>query len=456
MRDTPARPAAAGPSTRLSADGSHWWDGAGWQPATSPDGLWRWDGAAWSPAVPIDPEDPAAVADLFDILAGQRFAAGGRLLAARHTEWEPQSGEVAEVVMRAAPLAQRLAALDAQLAGREPAPPGLGGFLSRLGGGERPAQEVERSRLEEELRPLAALLGRMAPQPSLPEADEMLGSGRHLEERALGLQRARAELEARETEQRARVEAAAQQVAQAQAAREAALAEIEARVRAAELEREQAVEELTLALRGLRMPGPGAELARLHGAVLYGNRIETPDGRGPVPGAEVHTGTAPELWAGQRQALAELLLLETTGAARFHESLAAGGDEGYALVITRHVRSIVPYPPGAEAEAAEFARQVTQAAGPSGGEHRRWHEQVRGAEEALEVAIGDSSRVEAARADLERAVADPELQQPVREAEKRLRAAEKPPAALEAARAAVRAAVEDLLKPPAPLQAAGS
>lgn len=456
MRDAPARAASAGPSTRLSADGSHWWDGAGWQPATSPDGLWRWDGAAWSPAVPIDPEDPAAVADLFDILAAERFAAGGRLLAARHSEWEPQSGEVAEVVMRAAPLAQRLAALDAQLAGGEPAQPGLSGFLNRLGGGERPAQEAERSRLEEELRPLAALLGRMAPQPSLPAADEILASARRLEERAAGLQRARAELDAREAEHRARVEEATQQVAEAQAAREAALAEIEARVRAAELEREQAVEELTLALRGLRMPGPGAEVARLHGAVLYGNRIETPDGRGPVPGAEVDTGTAPELWARRREALAELLLLETAGAARFHESLAAGGDEGYALVITRHVRSIVPYPPGAEAEAAEFARRVAEAAGPSSAEHQRWQDQVRGAEEALEAAIGDSSRVDAARADLERAVADPELQRPVREAERRLRAAEKPPAALEAARAQVRAAVDDLLRPPAPLRAAGA
>ncbi len=456
MRDTPARPAAAGPSTRLSADGSHWWDGAGWQPAISSDGLWRWDGAAWSPAVPIDPQDPAAVADLFDSVAGERFAAGGRLLAARHTEWEPQSGEVAEVVMRAAPLAQRLAALDAQLAGREPAQPGLSGFLSRLSGGERPAQEVERNHLGEELRPLAALLGRMAPQPSLPEADEMLASGRRVEERALGLQRARSELDVKETEHRARVEEAAQQVAEANAAREAALAEIEARVRAAELEREQAVEELTLALRSLRMPGPGAEVARLHGAVLYGSRIETPDGRGPVPGAEVHTGTAPELWARQREALAELLLLETAGAARFHESLAAGGDEGYALVITRHVRSIVPYPPGAEAEAADFGRQLAEAAGPSGAAHRRWQEQVRAAEEALEVAIGDSSRVEAVRADLQRAIADAQLQQPVREAETRLRAAEKPPAAVEAARAAVRSAVDDLLKPPAPLQAAES
>src|SRR5256885_9247854 len=186
MRDTPARTASAGPSTRLSADGSHWWDGAGWQPATSPDRLWRWDGAAWSRAVPIDPDDPAAVADLFDILAAERFAAAGRLLAARHTEWEPQSGDVAEVVMRAAPLAQRLAALDAQLAGRDPAQPGLSGFLNRLGGGDRPAAETERNQLEEELRPLAALLGRMAPQPSLPEADEILAPGRRLQEPAPG------------------------------------------------------------------------------------------------------------------------------------------------------------------------------------------------------------------------------------------------------------------------------
>ena len=455
MRETPARPDAAEPSTRLSADGAYWWDGGRWLAATSADGLWRWDGAAWSPAVPLNPDDPAAVADLFDIMANERFAAGGRLLVARQSEWDSGTGEVAEVVHRAVPLVQRLAALDAHLASGEPPTPGLASLFDRLGGGDRPAPQAERDRLEQELRPLAALLGRMAPQPSLPEADEILDSARRLEERAVELQEARAELDLRTAEHTARVEAAAQQLAEAQAAREAALAEIEARVRGAELERERAVEDLNRALGGLRMPGPGAEVARLQGAVLYSNRIETPDGRGPVAGAAVHTGPARDLWDRQREVLAELLLLETAGAARFHESLAAGGDDGYALIVTRHVRAIVAYPPGGEAEAAEFAGQVAAAARTSPGEHERWQAQVRAAEAALEEAIGDSSRVDAARAELERAMADPETQRPVREAERRLRAAEKPPAALEAARARVRAAVEELVRPPAPLRAAG-
>ena len=451
MRDAPTRPEVlAGSATRLSADGSWWWDGAHWQPAVSPDGLWHWDGSRWTPSLDIDQDDPAAVAELFDSMADHRFAAGGRLLAARHAEWEPQNDEVAALVARAAPLAQRLAALDAQRAAPGAAQSGLQALFGRPPGGE-----AERSQVDQELRPLASLLGRMAPQPSLPEADEMVASAHLLEERALELQKARADLNEREQEHRQRVEEATQQVAEAAAGREAAVADIEARVRAAEMEREQAVEDLTRALRGLRMPGPGSEVARLQDAVLYANRIETADGRGPVDGAEVHVGTAGQLWAKHRPALTELLLLESTGAGRFHESLAAEGDEGYALVVTRHVRSIVPFPPG-EAEAArEFTRQLEEAARGSSAEHRQWQEQVRAAEDALEVAMGDSTRVDAARAELERALADPELESPIREAERRLRAAERPPAALESARVKVREAAAALLKPPPPLRPVG-
>src|SRR5438067_2310886 len=263
MRDTPTRPAVlAGTAPRLSADGSWWWDGAHWQPATSPDGLWHWDGSRWTPSVDIDPDDPAAVAEVFDGMADHRFAAGGQLLAARHTEWEPQNDEVAGLVARAAPLARRLAELDAQRAAPGAGQSGLQALLGR-----QPDSDAERAQVDQELRPLAALLGRMAPQPSLPEADEMLASARLLEERTLGLQKARAELIEREQEHRKRVEEATQDVAEAATAREAAVADIEAKVRAAEMEREQAVEDLTRALRGLRMPGPGSELARLQDAV---------------------------------------------------------------------------------------------------------------------------------------------------------------------------------------------
>src|SRR5207302_11248829 len=80
MRDTPTRPEVlAGTAPRLSADGSWWWDGAHWQPATSPDGLWHWDGSRWAPSLDVDPDDPAAVAELFDSMAEHRFAAGGQL-----------------------------------------------------------------------------------------------------------------------------------------------------------------------------------------------------------------------------------------------------------------------------------------------------------------------------------------------------------------------------------------
>ncbi|HEX6347886.1 MAG TPA: hypothetical protein VF160_00655 [Candidatus Dormibacteraeota bacterium] len=433
MRDTSAQPAVlAGSPTRLSADGAWWWDGARWQAAISPDGLWRWDGERWQPALDVDTEDPAAVAALFDSTADQRFAAAGQLLATRRTEWSPQSDEVAQLVARVSP------SLD-----RQGGQAGLSSLLGRLAGDD-PA----------DLHQQLALLGRMAPEPSLPEADELRASARALEERGLELQKARAELEEQEARHRQRIEEAMQKVAEAKTAREAALADVEARVRAAELEREHAVEDISRALRGMRMPGPGEELARVQEAVLYSHRVETADGRGPVDGAEAHVGTAPALWKAHRSTLAELLRLEVAGAVRFHESLTAEGDEEYLLLLTRHVRSIVPFPPGDGDQARAFAKALQAAAGGSDSERRAWEEQVRAAEEALEVAIGDATRVDAARAELERRMADPELEAPIREAERGLRAAEREPAALAAARQRVQDAVAGLLKPPAPLRPA--
>ena len=434
MRDSAAQPALlAGSPTRLSADGNWWWDGARWQPAVSGDGLWRWDGEHWQPAVEIDAEDPEAVSQLFDSTADQRFAAAGRLLVQRRSEWQPATPELAELVGRVAPAVERTAGQ-----------PGLSSLLGLLAGADRG-----------ELHPQLALVGRMAPQPSLPEADELLASARALEERALDLQKARAGLAEREAEHRRAVEEAAQKVAEATAAREAALADTEARVRAAELEREQAAEDIGRALRELRMPGPGEELARLPDAVLYRHRIDTPDGRGPVDGAVAHVGTAAELWKSQRELLAELLRLEVAGAARFHDSLTAGGDEGYVLLVTRHVRSIVTFPPGEAAAAQEFVRRLEKAASGYAAEQKAWEEQVRAAEEALEVAIGDATRVDSARAELERGMGDPELERPIWEAEQRLRVAEREPAALAAAREHVREAMAALLRPPPPLRPTG-
>src|SRR5690349_15447503 len=296
MRDTAAQPTlAAGSPTRLSADGNWWWDGAHWQAAVSDDGLWRWDGERWQPAVEINTEDPSAVAALFDSTADHRFAEAGRLLVQRRGEWQAPTSELADLVARIAPAVDRTAGQ-----------PGLSSLWGRLAGAD-----------PSELHPQLALVGRMAPQPSLPEADELLASARALEQRALELQKTRAALAEHEAEHRQAIEDAAQKVAEAKAARESALADVEARVRAAELEREQAVEDISRALGGLRMPGPGEELARLPDAVLYRHRIETPDGRGPVDGAAAHVGTAPELWKSHREVLTELLRLEVFGAARF-------------------------------------------------------------------------------------------------------------------------------------------
>jgi len=82
MRDTPTRPGVlAGSATRLSADGSWWWDGAQWLPATTDDGLWQWDGAAWRPTVQIDGVDAAALSNTLALLAEDRYEQAGAVVS---------------------------------------------------------------------------------------------------------------------------------------------------------------------------------------------------------------------------------------------------------------------------------------------------------------------------------------------------------------------------------------
>jgi hypothetical protein len=438
------------PAAPLSADGNWWWDGERWAPALSADGLWRWDGSVWRLVTELDTSDAAALAEGLDRLVDDRFAEAGHLLALRAHQWRPRDPELAELVARAAPLAARLAALDGQLAGLN-AGGGALNLRNLLGGSEREQLEAEAREVEAELGPLASLIGRMAPQPSLKEADEILVPARRLAERVLELTQAVAEERRFAAEREAEIREAERRLEDARAARENGLRELEEQVRMRELERASALADLERALRTVRIPLPGAVLARFADVTLYESRVDTPDGRGPLQGAKATVGTAKELWEAERELINRLGLLEAAQARRFHDALAAGGDdESFLLITTPHVRSLVPVSGGSEAEARGFAIELTNAAKEVRRHWAGWESQVKAAEAALQAAIADTAAIDEARAALERAAADPELSRAVEEAEAELKRLSTPGAEHEAARARVEAVAERLLELPTP------
>lgn len=446
-----ARPETS--ETQLSADGGWWWNGADWVRAASADGLWRWEGKRWMPALEFDRDDPTSVVDAIDRLVDDRFARGGQLLALRAHEWRPRTDELAGLVAQAAPLAARLSAVDAQLAGAEPASvrSSLRGLLRG-----RDQLEAEGQRIEQELRPLAALIGRTAPQPSLKDADEILVPAQRLHERLVELQTAATELRRLRAEHQQRVGDARADLEQAGAEREVALGGQEASLREREAEHQEAVAQLSTALRELRMPGLGEPRNRFQGVVVYDRQVETPDGRGPIEGARAVIGSAAELAESEREAIAELWLLETAYAVELHDALAAGSEQRFLLVLTPRVSSVVPIPAGAEPDADAFAASLEESVNKGRRSRRRWQEQVSSAEGAVEAALADTSAVDEVRAELERAREDPKLSAPVKAAERRLRDAERPTAALTAAEQKVKGLIDTILQPPEELRPAAA
>ena len=443
----PAGQEAEEARTQLSADGSWWWDGERWVPALSPDGLWRWDGAAWRLASDLDTSDPWALVDGLDRLVDAGFAEGGHILSLRAHEWRARDPELAELVQRAAPLAVRLAALDGQLAGLD----GAGGILALrhlLGGGEREQLEAEARRIEAELRPLAALIGRMAPQPTLKEADEVIGSARRLSQRVVELSTAVAEERRLEAEQEDQVTEARGRLERAREEREGRLRELEERVREREQEHARAVDGLTQALRQVRVPPAGEPQASFAGAVLRENRVDTPDGRGPLEGATAAVATASELWDSERETVDALGLVEAAHAARLHDALVGGSDELFLLVRTSHACSLLPVAAGQEEEAREFAAALGRAA--RGARRRRadWEAKVAAAEAALQAALADRVAVDEVRSAFEAAAGDPELNRTVEAAEAELDRAQARRPEQEAARARMEEIAERLLEPP--------
>src|SRR5262249_37078121 len=165
----------------LSGDGAWWWNGRRWVPATTEDGLWKWDGARWKGTVDLEGKRPEDLATTLALLAEDRYAEAGEILADRSSEWQPD-GTLRDLVERTREAGSRLGRVAEGLHVVD----GNRGLRRRLGAtiDDRRQLEEERESLNSEFRALMVRLGRSAPQPSIKEADDMLASARLLDERA--------------------------------------------------------------------------------------------------------------------------------------------------------------------------------------------------------------------------------------------------------------------------------
>src|SRR5258708_19061959 len=104
-----AEPEPAQGSTRrlLSGDGAWWWNGRRWVPATTEDGLWKWDGTRWKGTVDLEGRRPEDLATTLALLAEDRYAEAGVILADRAVEWQPD-GALPDLVERSREAGSRL------------------------------------------------------------------------------------------------------------------------------------------------------------------------------------------------------------------------------------------------------------------------------------------------------------------------------------------------------------
>lgn len=435
----------------LSGDGAWWWNGRRWVPATTEEGLWKWDGSRWKATVDLEGKRPEDLATTLALLAEDRYAEAGIVLADRAAEWQPDGG-LRDLVDRARDAGARMGRLSEGLNVAD----GNRGLRRRLGAtiDERRQLEEERESLGSEHRTLMVRLGRSAPQPSIKEADDMLAAARLLDERAALMTAGLAEVDEAERMRADAAAAAQRELAAAEDARLRALQEARRAVEAAESAHAWAVAEARARMRTVLTPGPGELKAGLGPLRLHANLLETPTGRLPAAGSTAHVDTAQVLWSQHREALADLVLLEAPESESFLDALTEGTGSLFLLVIGRTGTALWPCPPGQEKAAQRFATVVCDHAREAGRGKRERDERARQAEDELDQVTRDRSSIEAAEAELARVEADPGLLGAIDDARERLNRARADTPELIEARRKVLELARRLVAPPEALRAA--
>jgi hypothetical protein len=435
----------------LSGDGSWWWNGRRWVPATTEDGLWKWDGTRWKGTVDLEGKRPEDLATTLAILAEDRYGEAGEILARRAHEWGPEGG-LRDLVERAREAASRLGRVAEGLH----VPDGGRGLRRRLSatGDDRRQLEEERDSVGAEQRALMVRLGRSAPQPSIKEADDLLAAARLLDERGALMTAGLAEVDEAERMRADAAAAAQRELAAAEDTRLRALQESRRAVEAAESAHAWAVAEARARMRSVLTPGPGELKAGLGPLRLHANLLETPTGRLPAAGSAAHVDTAQGLWAERREALADLVLLEAPESETFLDALTEGSSALFLLVIGRTGTALWPCPQGQEKAAQRFATVVCDHAREAGRTKADRDDKAQRAEDELDQVTRDRSTIEAAETELARVEADPGLLGAIDDARERLNRARADTPELIEARRKVLEVARRLVAPPEPLRAA--
>ena len=436
----------------LSRDGNWWWNGRRWVPATTEDGLWKWDGARWQPTKNLAGRRPEDLAATLAVLAEDRYAEAGVILASYVPDWEPED-RLQRLAEQTREVGERLRRAEEALSGDGSA---RGGILGRRGVpfSDRRQLEEERDALRSEYRALTSRLGREAPQPSVKEADDVLRAARNLDERAALLTAGLAEVDEAERMRADSAVAAQKELATAEEVRLRSLQEARRAVEAAEAAHAWAVAEARGRLRAVLTPGSGELKAGLGLLRLHAGVLETPTGRLPAAGLSAYADTAAELWRQHRNPLAELILLETPEAESFLTALTEGGSALFLLIVGPTGATLWACPPGQEKGARRFAAVVAEHAREAAAARQERDVKARKAENELESVTRDRSRVESAEAELARVEADPGLLGAIDDARHRLERARADTPELTDARRKVLELARRVSAPPEPLRVA--
>jgi DNA repair exonuclease SbcCD ATPase subunit len=421
-------------------------------PATTEDGLWKWDGARWQSTKSFEGRRPEDLAATLSVLAEDRYAEAGVILAGYVVDWQPEV-KLQQLAEQAREVGERLRRTEDALATDGQS---RGGILGRRGApfSDRRQLEEERDALRSEYRALTSRLGREAPQPSVKEADDVLGAARNLDERAALLTAGLAEVDEAERMRADAAVSAQKELATAEEVRLRSLQEARRAVEAAEAAHAWAVAEARGRLRSVLTPGSGELKAGLGLLRLHATVLETPSGRLPAAGLAAYADTAGELWRQHRNPLVDLILLETPEAESFLTALTEGGSALFLLIIGPTGAALWSCPPGQEKGARRFAAVVAEHAREAAADKQEREAKARKAENELDSVTRDRSRVEAAEAELARIEADPGLLGAIDEARQRLERARADTPELTDARSKVVELARRVIAPPEPLRVA--
>jgi hypothetical protein len=417
---------------RMSGDGRWWWNGERWLATATPDGLWQWDGREWRPTIELRGVRPGDLATTLALLAEDRYARAARLLVERAREWRPQ-GELRDLVQRAAAMRGRV---------QHTLAPDGSGLLRRVRG--RPQQrqqaEEEHALLDTRYRALLVQIGRLAPRPSVKEADDMLEVARLLDRRAAGITEALAAAHEAERHRAQAIEAARQDLWAAEVAcREAAEAAARERERV-EAGRRDARAAARARVRAAMEPAAGEILAEAGTLRVHRTFVATPAGHLAVDGASAWTGSAVALWRDHRDLLQDAVLLETPETDDFLSCLSERRRDQFLLLSARSRTLLWHCPPGEEKPLRRLVTAVNRQSSAAAAT----------AAERLDAAA-------AVVADCQRppeqgpAAEDGRLAAAVEEARQRLEEARREPKALLVARELAAAETGAVATPPAPL-----